>query len=91
MSFKQTNLKTKLLGVPAVLAAIISLAINVMPVRTRVISPDDQHTVAKISELTGWLKTDCKKMTLADFHLENDPPHLRAISRKLAEECIDGK
>lgn len=55
------------------------------------LSPDDQVTIAKIKSLTTSIRADCKNMTLADFHLENDPAYLQDYSRQLAEECISGK
>lgn len=94
MSLQQTDLKSRLLSTAMVLtgiSAIIVLAFGMMPLKSATISPDDHSTVANIHDLTGWIKADCKKMTLADFHLENELPHMRDISRQLAEECISGK
>ncbi|HDO7154559.1 TPA: hypothetical protein P3R71_003785 [Klebsiella pneumoniae] len=58
---------------------------------TDAISSEDRQAIVEVRDLIRQMKDDCKNMTLADFHLENDPPHLRDFSRQLAEECIAGK
>jgi hypothetical protein len=93
MSLNKINRKSRLLNALLGLsgtAAIIALVVGVMPLNMTTLSPDDQNTLSNIHELTNWMKADCKKMNLEDFHLENDPAYLRDISRKLAEECISG-
>ncbi|HAV1871867.1 TPA: hypothetical protein JG951_003138 [Enterobacter hormaechei subsp. steigerwaltii] len=82
-------MKNAVLGLTGT-AAILVLVAGMMPLNTRAISPDDQNTVDNIHELTSWMKADCKKMTIDDFHLERDPPHFRDFSRQLAEQCISG-
>lgn len=93
MSFNQINFYFRLLKTALALtgtATIIALVVGVMPLNMITLSSDDQNTLSNIHELTSWIKDDCKKMKLEDFHLENDPAYLRDISRKLAEECISG-
>lgn len=86
---RKSILLNALLGLTGT-AAIITLVVGVMPLNMTTLSPDDQNTLSNIHELTSWMKADCKKLKLEDFHLENDPAYLRDISRKLAEECISG-
>lgn len=93
MSLNKINRKSRLLNTLLALtgtATIIALVVGVMPLNMKTLSPDDQNTLSNIHELTSWMKADCNKMKLEDFHLENDPAYLRDISRKLAEECISG-
>ncbi|HCR2142853.1 TPA: hypothetical protein ACSRSF_004907 [Enterobacter hormaechei subsp. steigerwaltii] len=87
MSLKKISIKSATLGVTGT-AAFIALVVAMMPLSRTSLSSEDQDTVAKIHELTTRMKADCKKMSIGDFHLDRDPPHLRDISRKLAEDCI---
>lgn len=71
-------------------ATFMLLSFGPASVVSPMLSPNDQQTLAEIHELIGWIKEDCKKMSLADFQLQNDPEYLREISHQLALECISG-